>query len=129
MSNVRYAWGRLLSRLMVALAVVGALSAFVTPAFAELSGDNVHIGTGGGVTVQQKTVTEPAIVTIRAKKVLSGGTLSAGQFAFGLFSADGTAVTDISGKALTSTNDAEGNVSFPSMEFDKEARTITSSGR
>lgn len=121
MSNVRHAWGRLLSRLMVALAVVGALSAFATPAFAvNFPGDNVHIGTGGGVTVQQKTVTEPAIVTIRAKKVLSGGTLSAGQFAFGLFSADGTAVTDISGKALASTNDAEGNVSFPSMEFDKE---------
>lgn len=49
--------------------------------------------------------------TIKAKKVLEGGTFKAGQFSF--------ALKDAEGKVLqTVTNDAEGNISFP-VEYNK----------
>lgn len=49
--------------------------------------------------------------TIRAKKVLKGGTFKKGQFSFEL--------KDAEGKVLqTVTNDAEGNISFP-VEYNK----------
>ena len=54
----------------------------------------------------------PADVAIVAKKVLKGTTLTKGQFTFAL---KGT-VND-EPVELTATNDAEGNVVFPSLEF------------
>ena len=49
--------------------------------------------------------------TIKAKKVLKGGTFKKGQFSFELKNAEGKALQ-------TKTNDAEGNVSF-SVEYNK----------
>ncbi|MDR0991895.1 MAG: hypothetical protein LBL87_03240, partial [Ruminococcus sp.] len=58
-------------------------------------------------------VPTPATATLHAKKAVNGGKLlEAGQFTFGIFDDKGNLVE-------TGTNEADGNIKFPVMTFDK----------
>ena len=56
---------------------------------------------------------EPREVQVRANKVLTGGTLAAGQFKFRLIDSDGNIVSE-------AFNDASGSITFPTMTFDED---------
>ncbi|MDR2531023.1 MAG: hypothetical protein LBC65_05750, partial [Oscillospiraceae bacterium] len=63
-------------------------------------------------TVEPPPPPEPASAVISARKRLEGASLQSGMFRFALFDQYGTEVT-------SATNDASGNVTFPTLIFDR----------
>ena len=90
------------------------VTAKVTKSGGKLQVEYFVEGADGIVPAVFKNVYEPAgaTVVIGATKTLAGKELSQGQFTFRLVGADGTVVE--------ATNDANGNVAFPKLSFDKE---------